>query len=65
MLKSELQSLNDSLSNLKSNFSVITNNFKNWVKNAELKFVKDKVDFIKFEQLATDKDLEEIKTSRA
>ena len=64
LLKNELQSLNENLSGLRADFSILTNNFKNWVKNAELKFVKDKIDFIKFEELATQEDLEKIKTSQ-
>lgn len=64
LLKNELQSLNENLLGLRADFSILTNNFKNWVKDAELKFIKDKIDFIKFEELATQQDLEKIKTSQ-
>jgi hypothetical protein len=64
LLKSNISNLNEQLRTLRENFSILTKNFNNYVKKTEIDYVKNKLDSIKFEQLATKEDLEKTKTSQ-
>jgi hypothetical protein len=56
-LHNETISVNDDLRDIKQLFLVLAKNFKNLVSKDELSTIKDKVNSFKFEELATNDDL--------
>ncbi len=59
-LNNEIRSINDDLREMKQTFLVLAKNFKNFVSKDELSTIKDKVNSFKFEELATEDDLNQI-----
>jgi hypothetical protein len=64
LIRQNIITIKNQLRVITKNFSLLVKNFKNYVKKDELEYVKGKVDSFKFEQLATEHDLEKIKNSQ-